>query len=221
MSKVKTALKTFFETYDIEHVEQPIHDFSNVEAKLGFSLHPELKQYYNSYFYDTDLDGELDIDLSKPEYSQLNYNSEYDEDAFSSLNIIGLLGISEEDLIDEFILKAHEEQGGQWLNKPTGLFYLADMVNESLEEFCIMVNNADGKVYWYDIEDEDDFEKAPKGLLLNSISELFEKLLFDEDIDDEYEALLNEEDEYDDDEDENYEFDDDYELDDDYDDDQQ
>ena len=196
-SEVKTAYKSLMERRKIKYIiEQDKFDFSPIETKLGFKLHRDLKAFYNSYSSKANEDdmsndgiyikGELEITASSQSqylvplkdphslFVYLEKNDNMDEDGLFSLDFVKILdGVSLESRIE---YDQNNWRADEWKNISPQLFFIGE-IGCDMGEIAIILDNNDGKLYWYDFGyGEEELQKVPKGLLANSLAELLNEI---------------------------------------------
>ena len=173
MPEVKLALKSLLDKRNLKYAaRQENFDFSNVEAELGFILHDDLKQFYNSYYCIIVKD-----DMhNKGFYIDGKINS-CDENKFGSgtLNVC-VSKITDEKPVEKRISYDHSAwRAGEWTNDYRNLFCIGT-ISRNIDAAIIFDNN-DGKLYWHDFGyGAEKFEDVPKGFLANSLAEFFERI---------------------------------------------
>jgi hypothetical protein len=143
-------------------------DFSKVEHKLGFNIHPELKDYFNSYHFDV-IEGIIFPSQIKPTDKWGNW---FEFEGQHKNIFVTLDGIENKDInIERFIeIGFIEWTGGYDFGRR---FHIGSLF-DNRGDILLVFNNDTGNIEWIDCEwgCYGDLEKDPNGILAESISEL-------------------------------------------------
>lgn len=143
-------------------------DFSKVEHKLGFNIHPELKGYFNSYYFDV-IEG-----IIFPNQIKLTdkWGSWFEFEGQHKNIIVTLDGIENKDInIERYIQIGFTEwTGGYDFGRR---FHIGSMFDKR-GDILLVFNNDTANIEWIDCEwgCYGDLEKDPNGILAESISHL-------------------------------------------------
>ncbi|MEK5163914.1 hypothetical protein NYE69_16445 [Paenibacillus sp. FSL R5-0527] len=145
-------------------------DFSAAERELGFTLHPELQEYYGSFYF-VELEGVIDESQVPPTDQWENwfeFNKEF------KLHI-ALQGLDPSQTMSEQLMYNYTAWTG---GNDFGQRIWIGSIYANIGEILLVFNNQTGAVEWIDTEygNFGDLQQDPNGMLTHSITELIQAL---------------------------------------------
>ncbi|OGO84063.1 MAG: hypothetical protein A2Y22_03355 [Clostridiales bacterium GWD2_32_59] len=164
--KIKEFVREFIGSKEPAQIE-----FKNVEESIGFELHRNLKEFWNSFCFNQ-IDGILhpsQIKLTEKWGNWFDYEGQNEE------ILITLLGIKVDDDISKIVhTRLSSWTGGIDFGKRIEL----GTIEDTRGDMILVFNNDTGEIEWIDFEygQFGDLNKDPNGVLADSIEELLELL---------------------------------------------
>ena len=143
-------------------------DFSEVEEKLGYNLHQDLKDFYNSYYF-KEIEGLVLPSQIKPTEK---WGSWFEFEGQNKNISVSLNGIPNREMnLETFIdIKSKDWSGGNEFGRR---LYIGSIYDDR-DGIILVFNNDTGKIEWIDFEygQYGNLEEDPNGVLANSLFEL-------------------------------------------------